>query len=113
MFVDIGPYTDDENARKVVIRIDDYDTWNLDHTFSRIMLPAFIKFKENLRGWPANLDSTGPETEWNIILDKIIRAHTLLLDESIEQYLHDGHPLNMEVEEGLELMVKYWRNFWT
>lgn len=112
MLVNIGPYEsyDGNRERTIVVRIDNYDVWNLDHTLSLIMLPAFTKLREKLNGYPASFDSM---EEWQTVLDKIIRAHTLMLDESVEEFLHDGHPLNMEVVEGLELMAKYWGHFWT
>lgn len=112
MIVNIGPYEsyDDTSERNVEVVIHDYDTWNLDHTMSLILLPAFIKFKENLKGCPAILDSECPETEWDKILGKIIRAHQHVLDNSINTF---NQKIYDETQEGLQLMAKYWGNFWT
>jgi hypothetical protein len=106
MLVDIGPYQkyDGEDERRVKIEFHKYDTYNLDHTLSLILVEAFRAFKANLLGYPAQLNS---ENEWIIIIDKIIRAHELIVSEN------DSPVYQKEIQEGLDLMTKYWRNFWT
>ena len=40
MNVNIGPYLDAEDvSRQVEIKIDNYDTWSMDHTLGLIALP--------------------------------------------------------------------------
>ena len=48
MKVYIGRYPKDHTKeRKVRVEINDYDTWNLDHTLAQVIYPALVKFKED------------------------------------------------------------------
>lgn len=49
---------------------DDSETWSLDYSVAKFMLPRLIRFKEitNSSVTPTNL----PQEEWNDILDSII-----------------------------------------
>ena len=61
MFVKIGPYPDGDEERKVEIQIDDYDSWNCDHTISLIALPLLKQLKEQKQGAPWVDDEDVPE----------------------------------------------------
>jgi hypothetical protein len=39
MKVYIGPYKKTSDERKIDVRIDKYDTWNMDSTLAYIILP--------------------------------------------------------------------------
>lgn len=106
MLVDIGKYEeiDGDEERRVKIEFHKYDTYNLDHTLSLVLVKAFRTFKANLLGYPAQLNS---KQEWIDIIDKIIRAHQLIVSED------DSPVYQKEIQEGLDLMAKYWRHFWT
>lgn len=67
--------------RKISIKIDDFDTWSLDHTLALIILPALIKFKEKSSGHPygyTDISDFPGETDdskrWLCILDEMIFA---------------------------------------
>jgi hypothetical protein len=55
MFVNIGPYHDDEGERLVVCDIHAYDTWNMDSTLAIIILPMLKQFRKQLQGAPGTL----------------------------------------------------------
>ena len=61
MFVKIGPYPDGDEERKVEIRIDEYDSWNCDHTLSLIALPLLKQLKEQKDSAPWVDDEDVPE----------------------------------------------------
>lgn len=61
MFVNIGPYPDGDEERKVEIRIDDYDSWDADQTLSLIALPLLKQLKEKKHGAPYVDDEDVPE----------------------------------------------------
>ena len=61
MFVKIGPYPDGDEERKVEIQIDNYDSWNCDHTISLIALPLLKQLKEQKQGAPWVDDEDVPE----------------------------------------------------
>ena len=113
MYVLIGPYPDDGSNCQVDVRIDPYDTWNMDHTLSRIILPMLIQLKETKHGSPNTEDSDVPvelrstsaapkENEWDTdeyfharwdwIMDEMIWAFTQLnLDDNGESQFHSGN----------------------
>ena len=47
----------------------DYDTWDLDVYYSRMMIASLSQFRAETRGYPGYMDSI---EEWYAILDKII-----------------------------------------
>jgi hypothetical protein len=47
--VDIGAY---EDAREIEIRIDEYDTWSMDHTLGLLILPMLKQLKQQKHGSP-------------------------------------------------------------
>ena len=61
MKVNIGPYTDGDEERNVEIQIDDYDSWNCDHTLSLIALPLLKQLKEQKDSAPWVDDEDVPE----------------------------------------------------
>ena len=61
MKVFLGPYPDGYEERKVEIQIDDYDSWNCDHTLSLIALPLLKQLKEQKQGAPWVDDEDVPE----------------------------------------------------
>lgn len=46
---------------------DDSESWNLDYTVAKLMLPRIKKYREGLRGHPACIT----EQEWTDILDQV------------------------------------------
>lgn len=86
--------------RKVNIRIDKWDTWNMDNTLSLIIEPMLKQLKATQHGYPSGLT----EQEWNEILDKMIFAFESLNNDYEEQY-HSGEcdyiwtPVNANGEE--------------
>lgn len=102
----IERWVDSRYERKVDIRIDRYDVWNMDATLSLIILPMLKLLKETKQGYahvddedvPEELRSTSPSkiTEeqkaacwpddngllrWNWVLDEIIWAFAQEVDE--------------------------------
>ena len=52
MKVSIGPYKEDDTARREEVVIHDYDTWSMDHTLALIALPMLKQLKETKHGVP-------------------------------------------------------------
>lgn len=110
MKVKIGPYRRRFN-RKIKIHIDDYDTWNAEHTLALITLPLLKRYKkvshgfffiededvpEELRTGLENIweesDSDAEEAKYEWIIDQLIWTFEQLVDDSWEdQYFH-GDP---------------------
>lgn len=110
MKVNIGRYKK-ANKRKVDIKIDDFDTNNLDTTLALIIYPALIQLKQNKQGGPLSMPgivagvdlSTEQQLtfsfyheempddwfekqaeEWYLALDKMIWAFQQIVEASYE-----------------------------
>jgi len=110
------------------IQIEPHDTWSLDITLARIILPALQQFKINSKATPLVYRSDLPEelwkqfkctntssdhnTEaWNWILDQMINSFDLILKDNIDPtYLDVTKPDTVQV--GLNLFAKYYRCLW-
>jgi hypothetical protein len=97
--------------RKIIIRIDDYDTWSADHTLSLIIHPLLVKLKNNKDGAPYIDDEDAPENlrstnakpkenewdtdefhfdRWDYVLDEMIFAFEKSIDNSWEEEFYSG-----------------------
>ena len=96
------------------VKIDNYDTWNMDSTLSPIILPMLKQLKKDKHGAPyvddadvpANLRSTTPAAKkakkepgdtdgnhfkrWDWILDEMIWAFEELVDDTWEEQYFSG-----------------------
>lgn len=136
-------YIDKKKKRKVKIQVDDYDTWDCDHTMSLLILPLLKKYRENLTGHPRTDDEDAPEylssknapaegeydfdvnaeIRYKWILDEIIWSFEALLDGDEQfwsgtpgnfEFDNDGYDeYNKRIDNGLRLFGKYYRGFWT
>lgn len=71
MKIEIGPYPDSADiheTRQIDVRIDRYDTWDMDHTLAYIVLPMLKQLKETKHGSPWVDDEDVPhlaKTQWS------------------------------------------------
>lgn len=61
MKVYVGRYPKGEQERKVRIRIDKWDTWNMDHTLALIIVPMLKQLHSTKHGAPLVDDEDVPE----------------------------------------------------
>lgn len=54
-------WLDKKNIRKIKVRIDNYDTWNAEHTLALIIHPLLVAMKDNKAGSPHVDDEDVPE----------------------------------------------------
>ena len=110
----LGPYRKND-SKKVEVRIDKYDTWNLDRSLAFIILPALLQLKATKMGVPAEFADAGganydPQDsfdfykedhdwafdqkckEWEIILDKMIWSFLQIVTDDWEEKYHYGKP---------------------
>ena len=95
------------------VKIDRYDTWSMDHTLGRIVLPMLKQLKASKHGAPYTDDEDVPdgiglrsteapakENEWDIddnhfkrwdwVIDEMIFAFQCELDDSWEEAFREG-----------------------
>jgi hypothetical protein len=114
MKINIGKFPKGNIDRKINITIDNYDTWNLDHTLALIIYPALLQLKATKQGIPSEfIDDVGgaewgdqdsfdfyKETydeawkegskRWDDILDKMIWSFEQLLKNNYDDLYHHG-----------------------
>lgn len=111
MKVKLGKYPKGSGNRRVDIQIDNFDTWNLDHTLALIIYPALIQLRETKHGIPNDFAEVGgadydsqdsfdfyKEThneafdegvkKWEEVLDKMIWSFEQLIKDYDELYHH-------------------------
>ena len=128
--------------RKIFIKIDDYDVYDLDYTLSLIIEPALRKllkdewlgsFKVDNEDLPKELQisddeyklicsiysetdksateiSNRLEQQSKYIINKMIYAFNILSSTETDE---DDEYYKKEIDEGLRLFGKYFRNLWT
>lgn len=90
---------------------DNSDTWSLDWTMAKFILPRLKLFKEVNNGHPSELT----EEEWDATIDKMIFAMAAVADGSWNYHDEDIEETRAhwdKVQEGLELFGKYFRDLW-
>lgn len=122
MKVDIKNYRNGGYSRKISVKIDDFDTWSLDHTLAIIIYPALLQLKNTKHGVPGEFADVGGESHgtqdsfdfykeshneafdegskrWDEILDKMIWSfEQLLKDDYSEQYHHGEAKFEFVIE---------------
>lgn len=78
----------DKRKRTEIVKIHDYDIWNLDHTMALFILPLLKKFRSSERWGTPSIE--GGMEEWNKILDKMIWSFEQLVDEDNDSQFHTG-----------------------
>lgn len=108
-------WIEQKRSRKVSVRIDDYDVWNIDNTLALIIYPMLLKLKQTKKSSPLVYDEDVPEhlrsiaapllTEdqkncgevddffhkrWEWVLDEMIFAFSTKLDDTWEDECWSG-----------------------
>jgi hypothetical protein len=114
MKVKIGKFPKKSSGkRKINVQIDNYDTWNLDHTLALIIYPALLQLKATKQGVPSEFTEVGGEDHsiqdsfdfyqeshddawkeglerWDEILDKMIWSFEQLIKGDYDEQYHHG-----------------------
>lgn len=113
VYISMGAPTDTNEDRELIIRIDNYDTWSMDRTLARIIIPMLKQLKATKHGIPSDmpflnqtsnsgqasfafykegddLAFSAAEYEWDIVMDKMIYAFEHIVDDSWEQGFSSG-----------------------
>jgi hypothetical protein len=99
-----------KKKRKTKIRIDKYDTWNMDHTLALIILPMLKQLRDTKHGSPSVDDEDVPEhyrstaaepkenewdsdsnffKRWDWVLEEMIYSFEKELDEDWEMEIYN------------------------
>ena len=86
---------------------DDTEWWSLYTTIAEFTLPRLKVFRQNTMSFPATITSE----EWDNIIDKMIVAFEIILDEE-KWPVPSGEDMD-KVTEGLDLFAKWFTNLWS
>lgn len=83
--------------RKTIVRIDSYDTWNVDYTLSLIIVPMIKQLKETSHSYAEVEEKDLPESiepcsldAWNWALDMMIEAFESDINKDWEKEFTSG-----------------------
>ena len=98
--------------REIKVRIDKYDTWNMDRTLAHIIIPMLKQLKETKHGsavvddedLPTHMrhgieDDNWVHYRWEWVLKEMIWAFENLIDDSWEDQFIHGEPKYEDTEE--------------
>lgn len=95
----------DFKAQRLERGFDDSETWSLDSTIAKFILPRLIRFKEINAGYPGTVS----EQEWDDILDRMILAFSLLASDAAFVTAKEDQE---KIDEGLALFAKWYQHLW-
>lgn len=129
-------YIDRVKSQRKKIRIDYWDTWNMDYTLSFIILPMLKQFRDNRTGIPIIFDDNdvpdglkmsdeerdkiiNGEIEeksilrWEYIMGEMIFAFESIMMDNEDEYVGEEYKRREErIDNGLRLFGKYYRALW-
>jgi len=132
-------WIDSKINRKVVVRIDPYDTWSMDHTLALIIHPMLLQLKANNHGYFSSDPEDAPNIgkgektdygnsdtlaidRYNYIMDEMIWTFDQLANHDdtlsfydLEKDVYDyegSKKYNNRIENGLRLFGRYYRGLW-
>lgn len=84
----------------------DQETWSLDVSLAKLILPRLKRFREVSIVIPFNMT----EQQWNDLLDKMIYAFDIMASSDYFSAFTDEN--NERCQEGLNLFAQYYRFLW-
>ena len=84
---------------------DDTETWSLDYTIARFVLPRLKRFQEIKGGYPPELT----EKKWTAVINKMIAAFELIIKDNFKGLTKAEFT---KVEKGLALFAQYFQHLW-
>lgn len=82
---------------------DDSETWSLDYTIAKFILPRLKRYKEICKSHPCTFN----EENWNEALDEMIYA----MERSVNRFNDFDTDWDRQ-QKGLALFFKYFNDLW-
>ena len=127
MKVKIGKYPKSNKKRKVKVRIDSTDLWNMDHTLALIIYPMLVRIQKAKIGLPYVEDVDVPENlrcepdanghiktvqeKWAYVVDNMVFSFEQIVNGGVDDI--NNKELQEKINKGLELFGKYYRCLYT
>lgn len=111
--LDYGEDREEEYSKqRIEMGFDDSETWSLDHTIASFLLPRMKRFRELTNGYPSCF---GSMDEWYEVIDKIISSLEKMVNfdgNTMEMMLDEIKVYEAEIQEGIDLLAKYFFSLW-
>lgn len=116
-----------KRKRKVEVKIDSYDTWNMDYTLALIISPMLKQLRDNNHAYLMVDDGDAPQSlgekeRGDYVMNELIWTFNQLSDPDEELKFYDeekrlfdreGYDVNQErIKNGLRLFGKYYQSLW-
>lgn len=114
-----------KRERKVKIKIDNYDVWNLYETLALIIIPCLKELKDTKNGSPSIDPSDVPlflrdtnfsdelvHSRWEYVIDEMIYAFECKLEDDLIDNTKDSQAKVARIENGMRLFSKYYDGLW-
>lgn len=103
-----------KNLKKINAYVNPKETWSLDTTIAKYILPRLKLFKKLNNGYPQGRYGIQTMEDWNKQLDKMIEAFDFAANK-FEGWEYSEEELNEKYEmfeEGMELFSKAYFDLW-
>jgi hypothetical protein len=91
--------------QRILRGFDDSDTWSLDYSVAKLILPRLKRFREVTIGYPGQMS----EQEWDVILLKMIAAFEFAASEERWSASHTEYHKH---QEGINLFAEHFWHLW-
>ena len=85
---------------------DDSETWSLDFTIAKFVLPRLKRFKEVNNGYPEELGEEG----WDKVIDEMIETFELMIKDREGDILENKE--YEKIQHGLKLFGHWFQALW-
>jgi hypothetical protein len=124
----------DKRKRRIVVKLDPWDSWSADHTLSLIILPLLKQLQATKHGSPIVDNADAPEDmhgsediqhdekvheRWDYVLGEMIWAFEQITTDGWEDqyftngYDREGHKAHQDrISNGLRLFGRYYQALW-
>lgn len=101
-----------KQLKRLKTYVNPNETWNLDITFAKFVLPRMREFRRYVKGYPDFEFSS--MSEWYEAIDKMITAFQLIADGKRFLFVPEDECRKMykEIDEGLDLFREYYFHLW-
>lgn len=96
-----------KQLKKTETYVNPKETWNLDITFAKFVLPRMRAFRRYVKGYPDFAFSS--MNEWYEAIDKMIAAFQLIADGKRYEFIPEEYKV---MDEGLDLFREYYFHLW-
>lgn len=94
--------------QRVIRGFDDSETWSLDHSLAKLILPRLKQFNKIRTGYPSDIT----DEEWEAILHEMIAAFEWFASDDRWNFGPEYEARFKKAQKGVELFAKHYHSLW-